>query len=152
MDKIFETAISTRKALLEIMDSAGFEQLVRIPEPHRNSIFWNIAHLLVTEQLLTYKLSGLDLHIDPDFVSRYMKGTKGNADVSLDDVAYVRENLVKTVERTRKDYEKGLFKNYQSYTTSANVELKSIEDGIHFSCFHDGIHFGVVLSLMKIVK
>ena len=152
MDKIFETAIFTRKALLEIMEKLEFEQLKKIPEPHRNSIFWNVAHILVTQQLLTYKLSGLDLHIDQDFVSRFMKGTEGSPDVSLEDLGYVRENLLKLVEQTKKDYGMGLFKNYAGYTTSANIELNTIEDGLTFSSYHDGIHLGVVLSLMKIVK
>jgi hypothetical protein len=35
--------------------------------------------------------------------------------------------------------------------TSAEIELKSVEDAISFSAYHDGIHLGIVLSLLKIV-
>jgi len=41
--------------------------------------------------------------------------------------------------------------NYKSYMTSTNIELCDIEDALTFSNFHDGIHLGVVLSIMKIV-
>jgi hypothetical protein len=35
--------------------------------------------------------------------------------------------------------------------TSTGIELKTIDDALGFSTFHDGIHLGVVLSLMKII-
>jgi hypothetical protein len=35
-------------------------QLNIVPDGFNNSIAWNIAHILVTQQLLHYKLSGKD--------------------------------------------------------------------------------------------
>jgi hypothetical protein len=100
---------------------------------------------------LTYKLSGLEMNISEDFADRFKKGTMGSLDVSLDDIEYVKENLLNAVEQTRKDYNRGLFKNYQSYTTSTNIKLETIEDGLQFSAYHDGIHLGVVLSIKKLL-
>ena len=74
MEKLFETALFTRVSLLNILESKSYEELVHIPKEFKNSIFWNIAHLLVTQQLLCYKLSGLEIKIDQDLVSKYGKG------------------------------------------------------------------------------
>ena len=82
MEKLFETAVFTRKSLLRIMDSLTEEQVLRIPDSHRNSIFWNIAHLMVTQQLLTYRLSGVPLEIEESFVERYGKGSEATEEVS----------------------------------------------------------------------
>ena len=151
MEKLFETALFTRSSLLKIMQHKSFEELVKIPENFRNSIFWNIAHLLVTQQLLCYRLSGLELQIGDSLVSKYGKGSMATEDIDIADIEYVKSHLLSAMEQTIIDYERGLFKDFKPYMTSTGIELKSIEDVISFSGFHDGIHLGVVLSLMKIV-
>lgn len=151
MDKLFETAIFTRKSLLKIMETRSYEELVKIPHNFKNSIFWNIAHLLVTQQLLCYRVAGLDLMIDEEMVSKYGKGAIATAEVSTKDIDYVRANLLVLVVKLKEDYDKGKFDNYKSYMTSTKIELCDIEDALTFSNFHDGIHLGVVLSIMKIV-
>ena len=132
------------------MESRNFENLIRIPAGFNNSIFWNIAHLLVTQQLLCYKLSGLDLMIDEDMVSRYGKGAVATAEVSIEDIEYVKNNLLKMTINLKEDYTKESFKQFKPYMTSTGIELLDIDDALKFSGFHDGIHLGIVLSLMKI--
>jgi len=151
MEKLFETALFARRSMLKILEQRSYEELVKIPENFRNSIFWNIAHLLVTQQLLFYKLSGNELRIDKDMVTKYGKGSVANEDVQESDIQYVKDHLLTAMSETQKDYNKGLFIDFKSYMTSTGIELKSIEDAIKFNTFHDGIHLGIVLSLMKIV-
>jgi len=151
MDKIFETSIFNRKTLVHFLETMSHEQLVDIPKNFNNSIFWNIAHIMVTQQLLTYKLSGLPLEINSDIIKKYTKGTKPATNVSKEEVAYVKNNLVSSVLKVQEDYNKGVFKNYSPYLTSVNINLRNIEDSLKFMAFHDGIHLGVILSLKKIV-
>lgn len=151
MNKLFETALFTRKALLKILEGMTEEQMFKIPETHRNSVFWNVAHLLVTPQLIVYKLSGLPTNLDKDFVERYQKGSVPTSQISHEDLAFVRDNLVPYFEQIRKDFEGGLFQDYNPYRTSTGIELASVEEALKFSTFHDGIHLGVVLSLKKLV-
>lgn len=151
MDKIFETAIFNRKTLVHFIDSLSHEQLVRIPKNFNNSIFWNIAHIMVTHQLLTYKLSGLSLLMNSDLIKKYTKGSKATTDVSKEEVAYVRDNLVTLVLKVQEDYNNGIFKNYSPYLTSVDIRLNNIDDSLKFMAFHDGIHLGVILSLKKVV-
>lgn len=152
MDKLFETAVFTRKALLLILENLTEEQMLRIPEPHRNSVFWNVAHLMVTQQLLIYRLSGQPLLIEEGFVERYGKGSRATEEISDDDIEFVKENIVPLCERAQQDFEKGLFQGYKPYMTSTGIELTSLEEALEFSVFHDGIHLGVVLSLKKLVQ
>lgn len=151
MEKLIETALFTRVSLLNILESKSYEELVHIPEKFKNSIFWNIAHLLVTQQLLCYKLSGLEIKIDQDLVGKYGKGATAITEVEPSDIQYVKDNLVAAMTQTKEDFDNGLFVNFTPYMTSTGIELKSVEDAIAFSTFHDGIHLGIVLSLMKIV-
>jgi len=151
MEKLFETALFTRVSLLKILESKTYEELVHIPKNFNNSIFWNVAHLLVTQQLLCYKMSGLDIKIDQDMVGKYGKGAIAITEVEPSDIEYVKDNLVAAMAQTKEDYYNGLFTNFTPYMTSTGIELKNIEDAAGFSAFHDGIHLGIVLSLLKIV-
>jgi len=151
MEKLFETAIFTRKAMLNILNELNEDQFNKVPNGHKNSVFWNVAHVMVTQQLLLYGLSGLPLQVDESFVKRYAKGTVAPSVVSKEDIDLVKGNLVELCIQAQRDFDKGLFETYKPYMTSAEIELKSIEDGIKFSAYHDGIHLGVVLSLKKLV-
>ena len=133
------------------MEEKGYKNLVKIPENHRNSIFWNIAHLLVTQHLLCYGLSGLELQIDQAMVNKYGKGTVAVEEVPEEDIAFVKAHLVKMVLKTQSDYKAGVFTGYRNYMTSTNIELCNIEEALAFSAYHDGIHLGVILSIMKLV-
>lgn len=151
MEILFQSALFTRKSLLKILESKSYDELVVIPQNFRNSIFWNIAHLLVTQQLLFYKLSGMELKIDEAFVDKYGKGSHATEQVEESDIKYVKDHLLQAMISTQEDYKNGIFKDFKAYMTSTGIELKSIEDVISFSAYHDGIHLGIVLSLMKIV-
>lgn len=150
MEKLFESALFTRARMLKVLDQTPYNSLVKIPDNFQNSIFWNIAHVLVTQQLLCYKLTGQELRIDPALVDKYAKGTVPTENVDEADIAYVKTHLVEAMKQTIIDYDKGLFKTFISYPTSTGIDLNSIEEAISFNSFHDGIHLGVVLSLMKL--
>ena len=59
--------------------------------------------------------------------------------------------FLKLPEKLEEDYNNGIFKNYSEYTTSVNITLNSIEDGIVFNTYHEGVHLGIILQLLKFV-
>lgn len=146
---IFETNMQLRRRMADILEQSSETDLNRIPDGYRNNMWWNIAHMVVTQQLLCYKLSGLPMPVENDIIKRYSKGSIPEGIPSRAEVEKVRAYLLSSVTQLKSDYENGLFKSYSPYTTSANVTLKSIDDALQFNLFHEGIHFGVVLSLQK---
>lgn len=151
MDKTFETAIFNRKVLANFIKELTHQQLITIPANFNNSIFWNIAHTLVTQQLLIYRFSGLPLNIKSDIIEKYTKGSKATKQISKEEIEYVKSKLVSTIVKTQEDYNQGLFKHYDPYLTSVDISLNNINDALKFNTFHDGIHLGVILSLKKLV-
>lgn len=151
MDKTFETAIFNRKVLANFIKELTHQQLITIPVNFNNSIFWNIAHTLVTQQLLIYRFSGLPLNIKSDLIEKYTKGSKATKQISKEEIEYVKSKLVSTIVKTQEDYNQGLFKHYDPYLTSVDISLNNINDALKFNTFHDGIHLGVILSLKKLV-
>ncbi|MET2986532.1 DinB family protein [Aureibaculum conchae] len=151
MDKQFDILRANRLLILKIIDNYSLEQLNKIPEGFKNNIAWNIAHLVVTQQLLCYKFSGLPLYVSDKMVEKYKKGTAPKIDITQQELNDTKKFLLNLVDQFEDDYGKNIFKSYQSYTTSANVTLNSISDAIEFNNFHEGIHLGYILALKKMV-
>ena len=151
MNKLFDITLKSRQRLHKILEETPKVNLLKIPTSHNNNIWWNIAHVLVTEQLLVYKFSGLDLQIPASLVGKFMKGTVPDGTATDEDIQLVKDLLIATVENTKADYEKGKFKNYKAYTTSANVTLEKVEDAIAFNVLHEGLHIGAIISLQKLL-
>jgi hypothetical protein len=104
---------------------------------------------LVTQQLLVYKLSKLNTRLDWALVKKYSKGTFPENHVSKEEVQQVAEALLMTPKWTKEDYNNGIFREYESYTTSANVVLSNVNDAIAFNVFHLGLHIGTVQAIQK---
>jgi hypothetical protein len=151
MQKRFDTLLKTRQLLLNVLAPLSNEQLNKIPTGFKNNIIWNVGHLLVTQQLLCYKLSGLDCLVSDEMIEKYQKGSTPINTVATAEVDEIKALFLKFPVQLSDDYEKGIFKNYYEYTTSVKVTITSIEDAIDFNLFHEGIHLGIILQLLKFV-
>ena len=152
MDYQFNILLQNRKMLYAILRKTPRESLFEIPVGFRNHIFWNIAHVVVTQQLITYGLSNLPMHVSAEWVAKYRKGTApGVEQASEEEITEMQDLLFSTLEQTKDDYRKGLFKEYQTYTTSAKVTLGSVEDALTFNVYHEGPHLGAILALQKAI-
>ena len=139
----------SRKAYYKILNHYSLEQLNKVPEGFQNNLFWNIAHIVVTQQLLVYGLSDLELMVSDNWVKLYKKGSKTQKNATEDAVELLKELLFSTIEKTEEDVEEGTFKEFKSYMTSTTFEIKNLEDAFEFNNFHEGIHLGYILALKK---
>lgn len=143
--------LRNRNILNNFLDTFTLKQLNKIPEGFKNNIFWNIAHVVATQQLLVYKLSKLEMILPEDWVNEFKKETKPERIYTQDDVNYLKEVLFTTISTTEKDYENQKFIEFINYETSNKFLLNNVEDAIQFNNFHEGIHFGIILQLKKFV-
>lgn len=151
MQKHFEILIKTRQLLLKITEHLSMEQLNKIPQGFKNNIAWNIAHLAVTQQLLCYKLSGLNCLVSEEMIADFQKGTAPNRNISKEEFEAIKAQFLQLPLQLEEEYNKGIFKNYIEYKTSVNINLNSVDDAIMFNTYHEGIHLGIILQLMKFV-
>tara|TARA_Y100000389_G_scaffold203821_1_gene253618 strand:+ start:1007 stop:1462 length:456 start_codon:yes stop_codon:yes gene_type:complete len=144
--------LSHNRALYSrFLNHFSLEQLNTIPKGFNNNIIWNVAHALVTQQLIMYGMSGVTPLVPKEWIDAYKKGTKPEGDVTHEHVDQIDKALFSSLDQLKDDLGSNLFKNFQLYTTSSKMELKSIETAFPFILFHDGIHIGSVLALAKLV-
>jgi hypothetical protein len=151
MNAIFELTATSRKMVAPFLEKYTLEQLNTIPEGFSNTMFWNIAHIVVTQQLLVYKLSGLPMQVTDDLVQKYRKGSKPEHTVTQEEVDLIKSLLFPTVEQMKTDYDNKVFQNFNEYPTSTGFTLHSVEEAMQFNAFHEGLHIGILMSLRKFV-
>ncbi|QBN19473.1 DinB family protein [Flavobacterium nackdongense] len=151
MHHTLEVNTTSRKMALKFLENYSLEQLNKIPEGFSNNLIWNIGHILVTQQLLVYKLSGLPMMVSDDMVEKFKKGSKPEQEITQTEVEEIKSLLFVTIEKTNEDLKNNVFKEYQEYPTSTGFVLKNAEGAMAFNNFHEGLHLGIMMSLRKLV-
>jgi len=145
----FEILLITRKNILNAIKDLSVNDLNKIPNGFNNNIIWNVAHNLVTQQLLVYKLGGQSPVIPNELIDKYRKDSSALSNVSENEINEIKGLLISTVKIMQQDYNNGLFTEYSEYTTSYNITLDSTEKAIAFNNVHEGLHFGYVMALKR---
>src|SRR5690554_7235137 len=96
MDGAFDIAIKNRNILKTFLETCTLEELNKVPKGFNNNIIWNIAHTIVTQQLLVYNLSAVPMFVSDDLVNRYRKGTKPEGAVTQSEVERIKGLLFTT--------------------------------------------------------
>ncbi|MBL4653427.1 MAG: DinB family protein [Flavobacteriales bacterium] len=151
MKQHFEIQRATRTNILAAIEGLSTEQLNQIPEGFNNNIIWNICHILVTQQLLIYGLSETPFTIDNSLIEQFRKGTFASAPLSKSEIETIKSIFISSIDACQKDYENEVFQAYKTYTTSYNITLESAEDAILFNNIHEGLHYGYIMAMKKLV-
>lgn len=153
MKKHFEYHSVIRKNYLEFLKSFTEDQLHIIPEGFNNNIFWNIAHVIATQQSICYLLPGSMPIVPLDFVKEFRKGTAPKASHQE---TYSADLLVEylqiTSQKIIEDYHQLKDLDFKPYTTQFGATFENLEEAIIFNNVHEGLHFGYILSLKHALK
>ena len=151
MNWAFDVTLKNRKILKHYIENMDLEMLNKVPKGFNNNVIWNIAHVIVTQQLLVYKLSGLPMLISEDLVNRYRKGTQPDKAVSQAEADMIKNLLFSPIEKTKEDYDNRIFQTYHEYTVTTKNRLTNVDEAIEFNNFHEGIHLGYILALQRCI-
>ena len=153
MDFTFQVLNNTRAIFKKIIESNTLEDLNKIPKGFNNNIIWNIGHIVVSEQLLVYKLSGLPSSLSDEMINKYRKDSKPESPLNQSEVEKIKDLLFYTIEKTKTDYNNSVFKTYNTYTVSTTGNtLTNVAEALQFVAIHEGLHYGYVLALLKAIK
>lgn len=149
MEAVFKIWETNRNVYLKFLEKYSIEQLNFIPEGLSNNLIWNIGHIVVVQQALVYRLSGLPMMVSDELFEKYKNGSQPNTNVSEEEIATIQKLLIETVSSTKKDYANGIFKHYSEYTTSTGFHLASAQEAMQFNNYHEGMHLGFILKIKK---
>jgi hypothetical protein len=98
------------------------DQLNTIPEGYSNNLIWNIAHIIVLQQMLVYKLSGLPMMISDEMVEEYKKAM--NCQKILPQSEVQKSTITYETKQIKSDF-RIKFSLLSRTPTSAGIVLKS---------------------------
>lgn len=145
----FDILRTSRTLVLKELEGLTLDQIHKTPAGFKNNIAWNVAHLVVTQQLLQYKLSGLNCLCSDELIEDYKKGTAPTKNFTEEEFEEVKDLLMGLPDTLEEDFEAGIFKIYTEYPTSTGFVITSIEAAISFNNFHEGIHYGIIRAIKK---
>ena len=151
MNQTFSITENSRNTLAKFLYGYTLDQLNTIPEGYSNNLIWNIGHIVVVQQMLVYKLSGLPMIISDEMVEKYKRGTKPEQDATQADIDEIQSFLLETIHQTKADYENKVFNSFQEFTTMTGFTIKTAEDAMAFNVYHEAIHTGVIMSIRKFI-
>ena len=126
-------------------------QLNKIPAGFSNNLIWNIGHVVVTQQLIVNKLSGLPLMVPEEMIARYMRGTRPAGEVSREEADSIRAFIFRSLETTERAIKDSLPQTFTSYTTSTGYSLGSLPEAVQFNNYHEATHLGIMMGIRKFV-
>lgn len=152
METTFRCNRNIRYQFFKIIEHYTIDQLNTIPTGFSNNIIWNIGHVLATQQILIYELSGLKGVLSDEFIQLYRNGSKPTGQTSEEEIKQIQKMLLESVDILEKDFKSKVFKKYQLYTTKATgFLLENAQQAAEFNNVHEGIHLGIVLQIRKFV-
>lgn len=140
-----------RSFLLEQLKDLTTGQFNLTVEGFNNNIIWNLGHMIAAQQGACYKRAGLPTLISDDFWHRFKSGSTPRGIIHDDEITSVKQLLISTLDQLETDYKKKIFCHYTTWVTRYGVELTSIDDGIKFLSFHEGLHTSVILDIKRSV-
>jgi hypothetical protein len=151
MNTTFEINLANRKILHTFLENNSIEKLNTIPDGFSNNLIWNIGHIIVVQQLLVYKLSGLPLIISDEMVEKFRKGTKPEKTVTQEEINTMKTLLFSTLEQTKLDFANDIFKTYSEFTSMTGFTMNNAKAAMEFNNYHEGLHLGIMMQIKKFI-
>lgn len=149
MDFQFEILQQIRNLLRSIIGDLSAAQLLHIPPGSKNHIFWNVGHILVTQQQLCYGLAEQPVCFPREIVEAFRKDSAPQQWKKPPEFEVIFSQIGPTATKLASDYRRGAFKTFRPYESIFGVTLNSIEDAIAFNNIHESVHLGIVMALRK---
>lgn len=151
MDATFNIWKTSRTTYLKFLENYSLEQLNKIPDGMSNNLIWNIGHIVVSQQGLVYRLSGLPMMVSTEMMDTYKNGSVPTGNATQEEVNEIKSLLISTMNQTISDYENGVFKEYTPYETKTGFSLQNLNDAIQFNNYHEGIHLGFMMKIKRFI-
>lgn len=151
MNQTIDNIRKIRQHAVAILDNHSEEQVNKIPDGFNNNIIWNIGHLVAAQEGVCYKRCGMPANVSEEYFEQYKPGSRPEKHIDAQQIAFIKDQLLSSLDQLEADHAAGkLVMN--PWTTRYGVDINTIDDGINFIQFHEGLHLGIVSALSKLVK
>lgn len=128
------------------------EQMLLVPKRFDNNILWNIGHIMVSQQSIIYRRSGLPVNVSDEMVAMYKPGTSPADWNTLPNGAELIQMMLDQQQTLEDDFATGKFSGpFEALSTSGGLAVNDIEGAFAFNLYHESLHWGAIQSLKNCV-
>ena len=151
MEKIIQVLKACRSKWLTMLNELTTDQLNKIPTGFSNNLAWQFGHVIVSQQILCYRMAGQKFVINEELIDRYKNGSRPENYISEEEINLLKGYMLNTIDQLEIDLKNGLFDNYTPYTIStyAGLTLENVNDALTFIVSHDALHYGCSIGLKR---
>ena len=141
-----------RTSILDAVEGLSAQQLHAIPARFDNNIAWNLGHILMVQQWIIYRSSGLPVTIPEDMIPMYLPGSSPADWESEPDAEALVAMLMPQQEQLEADYAAGRFSAGEfKGLTRPGLTLDDLDGLLDFNIYHESQHYGFILALINLV-
>lgn len=149
LDHLLKHHFQNRKVYRSFLSAVSTENANKIPEGFNNNIIWNCGHVITVQQFFMYTWCGKTPVVDQEIFAQFAIGTKPEKQYDDQFIMFIKDELIRTSVKMDEDLKNEDFIPKKPFTTSIKTELTNAEELISFINFHEGLHIGAAISLMK---
>ena len=153
MEKIIQVLKACRSKWLTMLNELTTDQLNKIPTGFSNNLAWQFGHVIVSQQILCYRMAGQKFVINEELIDRYKNGSKPENYISEEEINLLKGYMLSTINQLEIDLKNGVFDSYTPYTISTYVglTLENVNDALTIIVSHDALHYGCSIGLKRLI-
>lgn len=126
-----------------------------IPPGWNNNLRWHTGHLVLVPRRLTLGLLREDTGLPDDYARWFNRGTspadwKNEPVPPIGELLPALEGSIDFIAERLRGRESERFP--RAFASPAGIDVCTPAEGLLFSQFHDGIHLGLILALVRAMK
>ncbi|MFZ3579175.1 DinB family protein [Virgibacillus sp. DJP39] len=150
---LFKQMIFVRKRTIASLEATSEQFADEIPSGVKNSIRWNLGHILVSQDNLLYPFIGETHHVPKHYLELFQRGTSPDEwEIDYPSLSEIRGYLVEQPNRIKETFDGMLDKPIQQPVKfDDDYELTSLGDLLSFTIWHEGLHQGAINTIKRAV-
>lgn len=141
-----------RNTTTRVINSLSDEQFFKIPAGFDNHIAWNLGHIVVAQQSMIYRASGLPTITTSQHARMFKPGTSPAEWTEQPDVADIKALFIESSRKLGEDMAANKFETFFPFETTTRFKINNLGEALSFNSFHEGLHLGTILSILNFLK
>lgn len=127
-------------------------QLLEVPEGLRNSIVWNLGHLVLDNCDMLYRPAALEPPHPQSFLPLFDAGTSPADWSEPPSVPEVLDAFRAHPAQLARDIAEGRFATFNPALVKSGWPVADFDETLAYSTVHAGIHLGAVMAIRRLVS
>jgi uncharacterized damage-inducible protein DinB len=137
-----------RERTLQQLAAATEETADLVPQGFRNTLRWNLGHILTVQENLVFKLSGETFRLPESYPALFNNGTSpADWQTAPPSLETLKQQLAEQPQRIKD----ALASRLEDKLVQPFKGIETVSGIIGFTLYHEGVHTGYMMAMRKLL-